>query len=148
MENTKKQKVIRIVGLVTLTILVIVGVILTVYFVQKADNSKVIGQIGQTIEQDNYNYTVTNFKINKETATDEYVEVTTYITMEAKKNISVKIKDFSLNNYELKDAVSFPEKINKGEKASFELNWVVKKDSELLYLIYKNIRIALGEVQL
>ena len=148
MENTKKQKVIRIVGLVTLTILVIVGVILTIYFVQKAENSKVTGQIGQTIEQDNYYFTVTNFKTNKDSVDGDYIEVTTYITMEAKKNISVKIKDFSLNDYELKDAVSFPEKINKGEKASFELNWVVKKDSELLYLIYKNIRIALGEVQL
>ena len=55
MEQQKKQKTIRIVSLVALTILVIVGVVLTMYFVQKADNKEYIqGVIGQEIDTKDY----------------------------------------------------------------------------------------------
>ena len=147
MEQTKKQKYIRIVGLITLTILVVVGVVLAIYFTQKND-TVIAGQIGQKIEQDKYTFEVTSFKTNKETLDNGYVQCTTYITIEAKKDMKISLKDFSLNGNELKEAVGFKEKLKKGENLSFELNWVVKEDKELLYLIYKNLKIALGEVQI
>ena len=72
MSNDKKQTAIRIVGFIALTILVIVGVILTIYFVQKAeDNSKIEyinGQIGTRMELGDSYFTVTdvcsNFKFS------------------------------------------------------------------------------------
>ena len=147
MEQIKKQKYLRIVGLVTLTILVVVGVVLAIYFTQKNDTI-ITGQIGQRIVQEKYDFTVTNFTTDKESLKDGYYICTTYITIEAKKDMKISLKDFSLNGYELKEANGFKEKIKKGENLSFELNWVVKEDKELLYLIYKNLKIALGEVQI
>ena len=66
MEETKKKKVIRIVTFVALTIVVILAVVLTMYFVQKNDKDKKIeyitGDINQTIENGSYNFKVYDLK--------------------------------------------------------------------------------------
>ena len=144
MEQTKKQKTIRIVGLVVLTILVILGVVLTIYFVQKAD--KVIsGGIRQEIDTKNYTFKVTNFVCDRTGQADGYTKATISIEIKAKKNIKVDLSKFSLGEYTLLSEEGFKESIKKDDISQFELNYVVKVDQKLLYIIYNNIKIALGE---
>ena len=144
MEQTKKQKTIRIVGLVVLTILVILGVVLTIYFVQKAD--KVIsGDIRQEIDTKNYTFKVTNFVCDRTEQADGYTKATISIEIKAKKNIKVDLSKFILGEYTLLSEEGFKESIKKDDISQFELNYVVKVDQKLLYIIYNNIKIALGE---
>ena len=144
MEQTKKQKTIRIVSLIALTILVIVGVVLTIYFVQKADTI-IVGEIGKEIENKDYTIKVTNFVCDNTDQETGFTKATITIEMKAKKNIKVNLSKFALGDYTLLSADGFKESLKKGDISQFELNYVVKVDQKLLYIIYNNIKIALGE---
>ena len=136
MEQTKKQKTIRIVGLVALTILVIVGVILTIYFVQKADNKEYItGEVNQEIETDDYIFKVTNFVCDNIDQPTGYTKAAISIEIKAKKDMKVKAGDviteenvrsirpgFGLHPRYLKDVIGkkFVRDVEKGER--FSLN--------------------------
>ncbi len=146
MEQTKKQKTIRIVGLVVLTILVILGVFLTIYFVQKADNKEYLtGEVGQEIDAGDYTFKVTNFVCDNQDRVDGCTKATISIEIKAKKNLKVKLSKFKLGEYTLLSEEGFKESIKKDDISQFELNYVVKVDQKLLYIIYNNIKIALGE---
>ena len=148
----KKQKRIRVIGLITLTVLVIVGVILAVYFTQKKENEGTIEyiktSIGKTVEQDAYDFKVYDFKTSTDGQEEGEIFASVYITITAKQDINLTLSDFSLGNYALKAQNGFKNDIKQGESLSFELNYVVKSNQELLYLIYKNIKVALGQVQI
>jgi len=150
MSNDKKQTAIRIVGFIALTILVIVGVILTIYFVQKAeDNSKIEyinGQIGTRMELGDSYFTVTDFKTISKDSEKAIVQVE--VKIEAKESTSLSLSNFSLDSGTFLTEEGFKESLEKDEILTFELNYVVKLDNSLLYLIYKNFKIALGEVQI
>ena len=150
MSNDKKQTAIRIVGFIALTILVIVGVILTIYFVQKAeDNSKIEyinGQIGTRMELGDSYFTVTDFKTISKDSEKAIVQVE--VKIEAKESTSLSLSNFSLDGGTFLTEEGFKESLEKDEILTFELNYVVKLDNSLLYLIYKNFKIALGEVQI
>ena len=144
MEQTKKQKTIRIVSLIVLTILVIVGVVLTIYFVQKADTI-IAGEIGKDIETKDYTFKVTNFVCDNTDQETGFTKATITIEIKAKKNIKVNLSKFALGDYTLLSADGFKDSLKKGDISQFELNYVVKVDQKLLYIIYNNIKIALGE---
>ena len=150
MSNDKKQTAIRIVGFIALTILVIVGVILTIYFVQKAeDNSKIEyinGQIGTRMELGDSYFTVTDFKTISKDSEKAIVQVE--VKIESKESTSLSLSNFSLDSGTFLTEEGFKESLEKDEILTFELNYVVKLDNSLLYLIYKNFKIALGEVQI
>ena len=146
MDTQKKSKIIRIVSLIALTVIVIAGIVLTVFFVQKTEPPTIKyinGEVNKTIELDEYNFIVS--KLNFEGVDDENVKMTITISIEAKEDTKIFIEDFKVNNYELESQSGFKETINSGEILEFQLNYVVKLDQELLYLIYNNIKIALGE---
>lgn len=151
MEQEKKLKWIRIVGLITLTILVIVGVVLTMYFIQKKDTKEVVQytqkQIGDAVEFDGYTYLVKDFKVLGENA-DDTSDVQIEIEIEATKDINISLDDFKLVEGTLQSHGGFNGEINSGDKITFKLIYVVKTDNKLLYLIYKNIKTALGQVQI
>ncbi|MCR4875054.1 MAG: hypothetical protein K5923_04925 [Clostridia bacterium] len=148
----KKQKRIRIIGLITLTILVVVGVILAIYFTQKKDNESQIEyintEIKKVVEQDDYDFKVYDFKTTLDGQEEGSAYVSVYLTITAKKDINIALSDFSLGNYAIKSQNGFKNELKEGESLSFELNYVVKSNQELLYLIYKNIKVALGQVQI
>ena len=148
----KKQKRIRVIGLITLTVLVIVGVILAVYFTQKNENDNKIEyintEIGKIVECDAFDFRVTNFTYTSEGQDEGNVSLNVFVTIDAKQDMHLSLSDFSLNNSAVKAQNGFKNDINQGESLSFELNYVVKSNQELLYLIYKNIKVALGQVQI
>ena len=150
MEENKKQKRIRVIGLITLTVLVIVGVILAIYFVQKKDNEEnkkieyIVTEVNKAVEQDAFDFKVTNFKTNGDIDGDD-AHVSVYVTITAKQDMHLEQSDFLLNNYTQEGQNGFKNDINNGESLSFELNFVVKTHQSL-YLIYKNIKVNLGEV--
>ena len=150
MEENKKQKRIRVIGLITLTVLVIVGVILAIYFVQKKDNEEnkkieyIVTEVNKAVEQDAFDFKVTNFKTNGDIDGDD-AHVSVYVTITAKQDMHLEQSDFLLNNYTQEGQNGFKNDINNGESLSFELNFVVKTNQSL-YLIYKNIKVNLGEV--
>ncbi len=150
MSNDKKQTAIRIVGFIALTILVIVGVILTIYFVQKAEDDSRIeyvkGQIGTRMELGDSYFTVTDFKTISKDSEKALVQVE--VKIEAKESTSLSLSNFSLDSGTFLTDEGFKESLEKDEILTFELNYVVKLDNSLLYLIYKNFKIALGEVQI
>ena len=152
MEQAKKQKTIRIVGFIALTILVIVGVFLTIYFVQKAETDTQIeyikGQIKKVNETADCYFTVTDFKTISKDVDNNKAEVQVEIKVEAKKDMNLSLSDFGFDTGTYLSNVGFKETLEKGEILTFELNYVVKLDNSLLYLIYKNFKIALGEVQI
>ena len=147
MDTQKKSKIIRIVTFVALTIIVILAIVLTMYFVQKNDEKNNIdyinGEIGKTIENGSYYFKV--YDLKSEEASEENVRLTIYIEIQAKEDVELNIDDFKLDNYALESQSGFNNSIKSGEKLDFQLNYVVKCDNKLLYLIYNNIKIALGE---
>ena len=147
MEETKKKKVIRIVTFVALTIVVILAVVLTMYFVQKNDKDKKIeyitGDINQTIENGSYNYKVYDLKSYQ--VEEGKARLVISIEIEAKEDLALNLSDFKVENYALESESGFKNSLNSGEKLDFQLNYVVKLDHKLLYLIYNNIKINLGE---
>ena len=147
MDTQKKSKIIRIVTFVALTIIVILAIVLTMYFVQKNDEKNNIdyisGEIGKTIENGSYYFKV--YDLKSEGVDEENVRLTIYIEIQAKEDLELNIDDFKLDNYALESQSGFNNSINSGEKLDFQLNYVVKSDNKLLYLIYNNIKIALGE---
>ena len=154
MEQTKKQKTIRIVGFIALTILIVVGVILTIYFVQKADEAKnpqidyIKGQINQKMESNDCYFTVTNFKTLSIDEQKSKANVQVEVKIEARQDMNLSITNFALDSGSYVSQEGFKETLEKDEILTFELNYVVKLDNSLLYLIYKNFKIALGEVQI
>ena len=149
MEESKKKKYIRIVSLIALTIFVIVGVALTIYFVQKKDNENkieyILGEINKPIENEDVILTVKDFKSSSEGQKDGYAKVTIKIEVQAKKDMTILLSDFNLHNYALDSQNGFESELKKDNISAFELNYVVKLDQKLLYIIYNNIKIALGE---
>ncbi len=155
MDNVKKQKVLRIVGLVVVTILVVVGIFLTIYFVQKSENEKKANQIeyiqseiNKVVEQDGFNFIVKDMKILSQDEDEGTINIQLTIEIEAKEDMSISYTDFSIENSTYLSQNGLKDTISKGESLTFELNWVVKSSNKLLYLIYKNIKIALGQVQI
>ena len=147
MEAQKKKKVFRIGVFVALTIVVILAVVLTMYFVQKAeDKTKIeykIGDVGTTIENGAYNFKVKDLK--PDPIDDDHVKLQIYIEIEPNEDLNLNLADFKLSDYTLESQSGFNSSIKSGEKIEFQLNYVVKLDQELLYLIYNNIKIRLGE---
>ena len=145
----KKQKRIRVIGLITLTVLVIVGVILAIYFTQKKDNEDnqkveyIVTQINETVNQDAFDLIVTNKKDGEIAGDNAHISV--YVTISAKQDINLELSDFMVNNSTPESQNGFENDIKSGESLSFELNFVVKTNQSL-YLIYKNIKVNLGEV--
>lgn len=150
MGQKKKEKVLRIVGLVALTIIIIVGVVLTIYFVQKNSDEQVInytsGEINQLIEKGSFNFKVINFETISQNVDAGESEVKVTVEIRANEDISLSINDFNLNQYAYASQENFKNSLNKDETLSFSVNYVVKTNKELLFFIYKDIKISLGQV--
>ena len=153
MEQAKKQKTIRIVGFIALTILVIVGVVLTVYFVQKGETNTKKGyintQICQTVSLDKIDFTVTNIAFEPSYAED-VISVNLTINIDAKENYRDSLYNYGLSNgCEPFGEEGHKEALKAGESSTFKVNFVVKDNQELLYLIYAGkIKVALGEAHI
>lgn len=149
MDDIKKKRYIRIVSLIALTIFVVTAIALTIYFVQKNDEKNKIeyisGDIGKDIEVTDLIFKVKDFKSTSEGQADGYAKVTISIEIKAKETLDLKLEDFKLGDYAISSQSGFTSHIEKDNNSSFELNYVVKLDQKLLYIIYHNIKIALGE---
>ena len=145
----KKQKRIRVIGLITLTVLVIVGVILAIYFTQKKDNENnqkieyIVTDVNKVVNQDAFDFIAT---IDKDAEIEgDIAHISLSVTITAKQDMNLALSDFIVNNSTLESQNGFKNDIKSGESLSFELNFVVKTNQSL-YLIYKNIKVNLGEV--
>lgn len=145
----KKQKRIRIIGLITLTILVVVGVILAIYFTQKKDNENnqkidyIVTDVNKVVNQDAFDFIATIDKDREIEGDSAHISLS--VTISAKQDMNLVLSDFIVNNSTLESQNGFKNDIKSGESLSFELNFVVKTNQSL-YLIYKNIKVNLGEV--
>lgn len=130
----------RFIGLVLLTIVIIIGIVLTVFLVNK--NSTVekldIKEVGYS---NNYSFCVSDIKTMP---VDDYVELSVHIVIDAKKTIKVSEDDFKVNGINPKSSENFKEKISS-EKVEFVLKYDIKTN-ELLYLTFESFKVALASV--
>ena len=155
MMDEKKQKRIRIVGLVVLTILVIVGIVLTIYFVQKNDSKNnekkdyIKAQINQTVSLEKIDFTVTGVEFEPFNS-EGLISMWVTVRIDAKEFFTDSLLSYQLRNVdEPYGQEGHKDYLYSGESSTFKVNFVVKDNQELLYLIYAGkIEIALGEAHI
>ena len=130
-------------GLIALTIVVIVGIVLVVYFVNK--NSQPITytqiEINKEAVSSDYSFKVDNISFS-DTDENDFAILTVELSFTANKtlefnNDSIKVDGSSLVNSNM------PSKLEKGESAKATLSYKVKKGKEL-FLRYDTYKVALG----
>lgn len=131
----------RFIGLVLLTLIVIVGIVLTVFLVNK--NSTIqnldIKEVGMA---NSYSFCVEDIKT---TPKDGIVELEVYISIETSKDKKLKIEDFKIGDLTPKSADNFKRKLEKGEKNNFVLKYDIDSN-RLLYLEFEQFKVALASV--
>ena len=148
MEKTKKTRLIKIISLILVTLIIITAVFLVIYFVNK--NSKIEnGQIGKVIEFSNFNFVVSTIKL--ENLEEDFVKLEIYIKIDAKKNSTIKVSDYSLSAKDAEilssEGLGNEEKIKEGDSLNFVLAYKLKSTQIEQYLYCYKYKIALGRIE-
>lgn len=141
-KESKKFKTLRTIGLISLTILVVVGIFLTVLLTEKNSKFEYI-DIGQTIELEELNFKV--YDVSFENIDDKNIKVIVYIDIVCKKDQTIKTKNYSLDNGSLLNS-TFGEsiKMTKGENSQYILSYSVNKDKKGYFFNAYHYKYRLG----
>ena len=130
-------------GLIALTILVIVGIVLVVYFVNK--NSQPINytqiEINKEAVGDGYSFKVDNISFS-DSDEDEYAILSVELSFSASKKLKFDNDSITVDHSTLINS-NMPIKMAKGESVNATLSYKVKKGQEL-FLRYDIYKVALG----
>ena len=130
-------------GLIALTILVIVGIVLVVYFVNK--NSQPINytqiEINKEAVGDGYSFKVDNISFS-DSDEDEYAILSVELSFSASKKLKFDSDSIIVDHSTLLNS-NMPDKMASGESVKATLSYKVKKGQEL-FLRYDTYKVALG----
>lgn len=139
--------------LVLLTIVVVVGVFLTIFFVEKNDPRNFPEKkIGEMCSADKVDFCVKSVDIKKSiegvTAEDDNVWLIINVELTANKNFTIKTSHFNVDKIKLSknvpNCMSDSQKINTGEQKSIRLAFKVPESSKTWRLYCFGYKVVLG----
>lgn len=128
MDSRKKSRLLKGVGLIALTIIVVVSVFLTIYFVDKNSKFESV-DIGYTIDTKYYDFTVENVDFTKND--EENSTLVVYISIVGKKDCKIKNNSFKMDNASLNEIDNIV--IKEGETKNVELKFNISTQKVIPY---------------